>query len=198
MITKFPDLGFDLSLEKSKSQFSAYKSELDLPISQLLQIAKSANSVLRLGIDVGGGTGSFAAAMKARNVTVLTTTMNFNAPYSEAVAMRGLVPLHVPLQQRLPVFDGVVDLVRCGRAVNRWIPVTVMEFFFFDLDRILRGGGYLWLDRFFSKKVDLDNVYAPMIGKLGYKKVKWAVANKVDSKHGEVFLTALLQKPVAR
>ncbi|KAF8089101.1 hypothetical protein N665_0518s0027 [Sinapis alba] len=198
LTTKFPGLGFDLSLEKSKSQFSSYKSELDLPISQLFQIAKSASSVLRLGIDIGGGTGSFAAAMKARNVTLLTTTMNFNAPYSEAVALRGLVPLHVPLQQRIPVFDGVVDLVRCGRAVNRWIPVTVMEFFLFDLDRVLRGGGYLWLDRFFSKKVDLDNVYAPMIGKLGYKKVKWAVANKVDSKHGEVFLTALLQKPVAR
>ncbi|KAL0678899.1 hypothetical protein Bca4012_006880 [Brassica carinata] len=198
LATKFPGAGFDLSAEKSKSQFSAYKSELDLPITQLLQIAKSANSVLRLGIDVGGGTGSFAAAMKARNVTVVTTTMNFNAPYSEAVALRGLVPLHVPLQQRLPVFDGVVDLVRCGRAVNRWIPVTVMEFFLFDLDRVLRGGGYLWLDRFFSKKVDLENVYGPMIGKLGYKKVKWAVANKVDSKHGEVFLTALLQKPVAR
>ncbi|CAF1928766.1 unnamed protein product [Brassica napus] len=193
-----PRRRFDLSLDKSKSQFSSYKSELDLPISQLLQIAKTANSVLRLGIDVGGGTGSFAAAMKARNVTVLTTTMNFNAPYSEAVALRGLVPLHVPLQQRLPVFDGVVDLVRCGRAVNRWIPVTVMEFFLFDLDRVLIGGGYLWLDRFFSKKVDLENVYAPMIGKLGYKKVKWVVANKVDSKHGEVFLTALLQKPVAR
>ncbi|KAG2318966.1 hypothetical protein Bca4012_054810 [Brassica carinata] len=198
LATKFPGAGFDLSAERSKSQFSSYRSELDLPISQLLQIAKSANSAVRLGIDVGGGTGSFAAAMKARNVTVLTTTMNFNAPYSEAVALRGLVPLHVPLQQRIPVFEGVVDLVRCGRAVNRWIPVTVMEFFLFDLDRVLRGGGYLWLDRFFSKKVDLENVYAPMIGKLGYKKVKWAVANKVDSKHGEVFLTALLQKPVAR
>ncbi|XP_010538231.1 PREDICTED: uncharacterized protein LOC104812658 [Tarenaya hassleriana] len=201
LTSKFPDLGFDLSLEKSKSQFSSYKSELDLPISQLLQIAKSSNSVLRLGIDIGGGTGSFAAAMKARNVTVLTTTMNFNAPYSEAVALRGLVPVHVPLQQRLPIFDGVVDLVRCGRAVNRWIPVTVMEFFFFDVDRVLRGGGFLWLDRFFSKRVDLDKVYAPMIGKLGYKKVKWAVANKTDTsglKNGEVFLTALLQKPVSR
>lgn len=91
------------------------------------------------------------------------------------------------------MFDGVVDLVRCGRALNRWIPVTVMEFFLFDLDRVIFG----WTG-FFSKKVDLDNVYAPMIGKLGYKKVKWAVASKVDSKHGEVFLTALLQKPVAR
>lgn len=201
LTSKFPDLGFDLSLEKSKTQFSSYKSELDLPISQLLQIAKSSNSALRLGIDIGGGTGSFAAAMKTRNVTILTTTMNFNAPYSEAVALRGLVPLHVPLQQRLPVFDGVVDLVRCGRAVNRWIPVTVMEFFFFDVDRVLRGGGFLWLDRFFSKRVDLDKVYAPLIGKLGYKKVKWAVANKTDTsglKNGEVFLSALLQKPVSR
>ncbi|CAH8355507.1 unnamed protein product [Eruca vesicaria subsp. sativa] len=198
LAAKFPGLGFDLSVDKSVSQFSSYKTELDLPITQLLKIAKSANSVLRLGIDVGGGTGAFAAAMKARNVTVVTTTMNFNAPYSEAVALRGLVPLHVPLQQRMPVFDGVVDLVRCGRAVNRWIPVTVMEFLLFDLDRVLRGGGYLWLDRFFSKKVDLENVYGPMIGKLGYKKVKWAVASKVDSKHGEVFLTALLQKPVSR
>ncbi|KAL4331388.1 hypothetical protein AHAS_Ahas13G0495100 [Arachis hypogaea] len=108
--------------------------------------------------------------MKLRNVTVVTTTMSVGAPYSEAVALRGLVPLHVPLQQRLPVFDGVVDLVRCGRAVNRWIPVTMMEFLLFDVDRVLRGGGYLWIDRFFSKGVDLEKLYAPLIGKLGYKK----------------------------
>lgn len=37
------------------------------------------------------------------------------------------------------MFDGVVDLVRCGRALNRWIPVTVMEFFLFDLDRVIFG-----------------------------------------------------------
>ncbi|KAF5736300.1 hypothetical protein HS088_TW14G00440 [Tripterygium wilfordii] len=84
----------------------SFKTELDLPIPQLVQIAKSANSVLRLGIDIGGGTGTFAARMKEHNVTVLTTTMNFNAPYNEAVALRGLLPLHVPLQQRLPLFGG--------------------------------------------------------------------------------------------
>ena len=99
------------------------------------------------------------------------------------------------------MFDGVVDLVRCGRAVNRWIPVTMMEFLFFDVDRVLRGGGYLWLDRFFSKGVDLEKVYGPLIGKLGYKKVKWAIGNKTDAggiKNGEVYLTALLQKPLSR
>lgn len=184
-----------------KSRFLGYKSDLDLPISQLLDLAKASKSVLRLGLDIGGGTGTFAAQMKLQNVTVVTTTMNLGAPYSEAVALRGLVPLHVPLQQRLPVFDGVVDLVRCGHAVNRWIPLTAMEFLLFDVDRVLRGGGYFWLDHFFSKKLDLEKVYTPLIGKLGYKKVKWAVANKTDSsgvKNGEVYLTALLQKPVSK
>ncbi|KAJ6886213.1 hypothetical protein NC651_026789 [Populus alba x Populus x berolinensis] len=192
-----PSLGFDLNNEISK--FITYKTELDLPIPQLLQVAKSANSVIRLGIDIGGATGTFAARMKQYNVTVVTTTMNVNVPNNEVVAMRGLVPLHVPLQHRLPVFDGVVDLVRCGHAVNRWMPLTVMEFLFYDVDRVLRGGGYLWFDHFFSKRADLDKVFGPLIGKLRYKKVKWAVGNKTDSsglKNGEVYLTALLKKPV--
>ncbi|KAK9936707.1 hypothetical protein M0R45_013535 [Rubus argutus] len=142
-----------------------YKSELDLPIPQFFQIAKAANSVLRLGLDIGGGTGTFAARMKLYNVTVVTTTMNFGLPNNEAVALRGLVPLHVPLQQRFP-----------GGA---------------------EGGGYLWLDHFFCKGVDLDKVFGPLIGKLSYRRVKWATASK-NEKNGEVYLTALLQKPVSR
>ncbi|CAN1808518.1 Probable methyltransferase At1g29790 [Linum perenne] len=191
--------GFNIGSEIER--FMTYKTELDLPIPQLIQISSRAGSPIRLGLDIGGGTGTFAARMKQYNVTVLTTTMNFNVPNSEAVAMRGLVPIHAPLQQRLPVFDGVTDLVRCGRAVNRWIPTATMEFLLYDVDRVLRGGGYLWMDHFFSKAADLGKVYGPLIGKLGYKKVKWAVANKTDSgglKNGEVYLTALLQKPVSR
>ncbi|KAL3851451.1 hypothetical protein ACJIZ3_013333 [Penstemon smallii] len=191
-----PEMGFNMKVEKSR--FLDYKSDLDLPIPQFLQLAKSAKSVIRLGLDIGGGTGTFAAQMKLQNVTILTTTMNLGAPYNEAVAVRGLIPLHAPLQQRLPVFDGVVDLVRCGHAVNRWIPITAMEFLFFDVDRVLRGGGYFLIDHFFSKRSDLEKVFTPLIGKLGYKKVKWAVGNKSDAsglKNGEVYLTALLQKP---
>ncbi|XP_041023381.1 probable methyltransferase At1g29790 [Juglans microcarpa x Juglans regia] len=192
LVRSNPKLGFNLSGEATR--FMSYNDELDLPVLQLLHIAKAANSVLRLGIDVGGGTGTFAARMKLYNVTIVTTTMNLGAPYNEVVALRGLVPLHVPLQQRFPVFDGVVDLVRCGHAVNRWIPLTAMEFLLYDVDRVLRGGGYLLLDHFFSKGVDLDKLYAPLIGKLGYKKVKWATGNKANSKNAEVYLTALLQK----
>ncbi|KAL1323551.1 hypothetical protein AAHE18_13G024200 [Arachis hypogaea] len=166
-----PNLGFNHSSDSSK--FTTYKTDLDLPISQFFQIAKSAKSVIWLGLDVGGSTRSFAATMKLHNVTV----------------------------QRLPVFDGVVDLVRCGRAVNRCIPMTMMEFLLFDVDRILRGEGYLWIDRFFSKGVDLEKLYASLIGKLGCKKVKWATGNKADAsniKNAEVFLTALLQKLTSR
>ncbi|KAL8228822.1 hypothetical protein R6Q57_013722 [Mikania cordata] len=194
-----PDLGFDF--KKEKLNFLTYKSDLDLPISQLTDIVKKSKFVLRLALDIGGGTGTFAAQMKQENVTVITTTMSLGAPYNEAAALRGLVPLHLPLQQRLPVFDGVLDLVRCGHAVNRWIPVQALEFLLYDVDRVLRGGGFLWVDRFFSKEVDLDKVYGPLIGKLGYKKVKWAVGKKTDPsgvKNGEVYLTALLQKPVSR
>ncbi|XP_076955718.1 putative methyltransferase At1g29790 [Bidens hawaiensis] len=193
------DMGFDLNKEKSK--FLSYKTELDLPVSQLLDIAKQSKTVIRLALDIGGKTGTFAARMKQHNVTVITTTMNLGAPYNEVVALRGLVPLHMPLQQRLPVFDGVLDLVRCGHAVNRWIPVRALEFLLYDVDRVLRGGGLFWVDGFFSKGVDLDEVYRPLIWKLGYKKVKWAVAKKMDSSgvnNREVYLTALLQKPVSR
>nr|XP_043620604.1 probable methyltransferase At1g29790 [Erigeron canadensis] len=198
-LNKNPDLGFDLNKEKLK--FLSFKTDLDLPIVQFLEIARKVKSVVRLGLDIGGGTGTFSAQMKSQNVTIITTTMSIGAPYNEEVALRGLVPLHVPLQQRLPVFDGVLDLVRCGRAFNRWIPIQAMEFLLYDVDRVLRGGGFFWIDHFFSKSVDLDKVYGPLIGKLGYKKVKWAVGNKMDStgvKNSEVYLTALLQKPVSR
>lgn len=188
-------------MKVESTKFTTSKSDLDLTVSQFLQLAKSASSVIRLGLDVGAGTGTFAAKMKLHNVTVVSTTMNLGAPYNEVVALRGLVPLHVPLQQRFPIFDGVVDLVRCSHAVNRWIPIKAMEFLFYDVDRVLRGGGFLWLDHFFSKGVDLEMTYAPLIGNLGYKKVKWATGNKTDSsglKNGEVYLTALLQKPVVK
>ena len=37
---------------------------------------------------------------------------------------------------------------------------------------------YIWVDHFSSIGVDLEKVYVTLIGKLGYKKVKWAIGNK--------------------
>lgn len=55
------------------------------------------------------------------------------APYNEVAVARQLVLL----QQRLPVFDGAVDLVQCGQVVNRWIPLAAMEFLLRWSERIV-------------------------------------------------------------
>lgn len=190
-----PSLHFDLN--SSPTAFTSSKSALDLTLPQLFTIAKKS---VRTALDVGGGTAALAARLKSDyNVSVLTTTLNLGYPYNEAAALRGAVPLHLPLQQRFPLQDGAVDLVRTGHAVNRWIPADAMEFLMYDVDRVLRPGGWWWVDHFFCRAGDLERVYAPMMGRLGYRRIKWAVGNKTDAggiKYGEVYLTALLHKPV--
>ncbi|MQM22950.1 hypothetical protein Taro_056009, partial [Colocasia esculenta] len=192
-------LGFDMAAEAARF-LPPTRSNLDLTVPQLLRIAQDHSTPIRLALDVGGSSGTFAARMKLdAGVVVITTTMDLGAPYNKAAALRDLVPLHVPLQQRLPVHDAALDLVRCGHAVNRWIPAPAMEFLLYDADRVLRAGGLLWLDHFFCRPPDLDAVYTPMIGKLGYWTLKWTMGNKTDSsgvRNGEVYLTALLQKPI--
>ncbi|XP_031490123.1 probable methyltransferase At1g29790 [Nymphaea colorata] len=197
-LTRLGRPGFDLSIDSPKWMEQSDATGLTIPV--FFKYVQAANSgPIRLGLDIGGGTGTFAARMKERNVTVVSTTLDLGAPYNEVMALRGLVPLHLTMQQRFPLFDGMMDVVHCDRAVNRWIPVTTMEFLFFDIDRVLRGGGILWIDHFFCKAVDLNKVYAPLIGKLGYRRLKWVTGNKTDvggAKYGEVYLSAILQKPI--
>ncbi|XP_043687642.1 probable methyltransferase At1g29790 [Telopea speciosissima] len=135
------------------------KSELHLTIAQLMNIANSSTSALSLPFDIQAGTRTSASRMKLHNITVLSTTMNLGATNSKVSALRGLFPLHVPLQQHLPVFDGFFDIVRCGHAVKCCIPITTMEFLFYDVHRVLRPGGYFWLNHFFIKEVDLEKTY---------------------------------------
>ncbi|KAG8092683.1 hypothetical protein GUJ93_ZPchr0012g21401 [Zizania palustris] len=197
-------LGFDVA-RREAGRFLRAEGPLDLTVAQLLRLASlSRAGPIRLGLDIGGGTGTLAARLKqAANATVLTTTMDLGAPYSEAAAARGVVPVHAPLQQRFPLGDGTMDVVRAGHAVNRWIPEAALEFLWYDADRVLRPGGLLWVDHFWCRRADLSAVYAPMLRRLGYKTVKWAVADKTSTaaaaaaggKHDEVYLTALLQKP---
>ncbi|XP_040377464.1 probable methyltransferase At1g29790 [Oryza brachyantha] len=198
-----PSLGFDMA-HREAARFLRAEGPLDLTVAQLLRLASlSRAGPIRLGLDVGGGTGTLAARLKrAANATVLTTTMDLGAPYSEAAAARGVVPVHAPLQQRFPVGDATMDLVRTGHAVNRWIPEAALEFLWYDADRVLRPRGLLWVDHFWCRRADLAAVYAPMLRRLGYKTVKWAVGDKstpaaaaAGGKHDEVYLTALLQKP---
>ncbi|KAK3157261.1 hypothetical protein QOZ80_2AG0118460 [Eleusine coracana subsp. coracana] len=194
-------LGFDVARTEA-ARFLRARGPLDLTAPQLLRLASLGRAgPIRLGLDIGGGTGTLAARLKKlANATVVTTTMNLGAPYSEAAAARGVVPLHAPLQQRFPVGDGTMDVVRAGHAVNRWIPEAALEFLWYDADRALRPGGLLWVDHFWCRRADLEGVYAAMLRRLGYKTIKWAVGDKTVAAGGnrakdEVYLTALLQKP---
>lgn len=148
---------------------------------------------IRIGLDFSPGTGTFAALLQARNVTIVTATLNLGAPFNEMIALRGLVPLHVSVNQRLPFFDNTLDIVHSTLFLDGWIEMELMEFVVFDWDRILRPGGILWIDRFFCSNEDIEG-YLGVFRKLGYKKHVWIVKPKLDKRGGEVFFSAVLEK----
>ncbi|XP_077218709.1 S-adenosyl-L-methionine-dependent methyltransferase [Tasmannia lanceolata] len=146
---------------------------------------------IRIGLDFGVGTGTFAARMRERNVTIISTALNLGAPFSEMIALRGLVPLYVTINQRLPFFDNTLDMIHTSGFLDGWIDLQLMDFILFDWDRVLRPGGLLWIDRFFCSRKDLDD-YMYMFLQFRYKKHKWVISAKSKD---EVFLSALLEKP---
>ncbi|XP_010546711.1 PREDICTED: uncharacterized protein LOC104818707 [Tarenaya hassleriana] len=146
---------------------------------------------IRIGLDYGVGTGTFAARMREKNVTIVTTALNLGAPFNEMIALRGLIPLYASLNQRLPFFDNTMDMIHTTGLMDGWIDLLLMDFILYDWDRVLRPGGLLWIDRFFCNKTDLDD-YMYMFLQFRYKKHKWAIAQKSKD---EVYLSALLEKP---
>ncbi|KAK4378941.1 hypothetical protein RND71_000803 [Anisodus tanguticus] len=66
---------------------------------------------MRIGLDYGIGTGTFSARMREQNVTIISTALNLGAPFSETIALRGLIPLYVTLNQRLPFFDNTAGFM---------------------------------------------------------------------------------------
>jgi SAM-dependent methyltransferase len=99
---------------------------------------------VRVGLDIGGGTGTFAARMEERGVTVATTTLDHGAPLGAFVASGGLVQLHLgAVARRLPFFDGTLDIVHSMHALGNWIPgeVVPVEAELYDIYRVLRAGG---------------------------------------------------------
>ncbi|CAI0382785.1 unnamed protein product [Linum tenue] len=152
---------------------------------------------IRIGFDIGGGSGTFAARMAERNVTVITNTLNVDAPFSEFISSRGLFPLYLSLDHRFPFYDNVFDLVHASSGLDVGSKVEKLEFLMFDIDRVLRPGGLFWLDNFYCANDEKKGVLTRLIERFGYKKLKWVVGEKVDAASGrsEVYLSAVLQKP---
>ncbi|XP_042425477.1 probable methyltransferase At1g29790 [Zingiber officinale] len=174
--------------EKEKLRWVSNVSLADFLIADVLAVKPGE---IRIGLDVSVGTGSFAARMREWNVTIVSTSLNLGAPFSETIALRGLIPLYVTLNQRLPFFDNTMDLIHSSVFLDGWIDLQLLDFILFDWDRVLRPGGLLWLDKFFCSRKDLDD-YIYMFLQFRYKKHKWVISFKSKD---EVYLSALLEKP---
>ncbi|KAL8166374.1 hypothetical protein V2J09_007873 [Rumex salicifolius] len=173
--SKNPKRGFTkcancFEMDKEKLKWVINTSDpVDIMIKDVLAIKPGE---IRIGLDYGVGTGTFAARMIERNVSIVSTALNLGAPFNEMIALRGLIPLYITPNQRLPFFDNTMDLIHTNAFLDGWIDFLLLDFVLFDWDRVLRPGGLLWIDR--------------------YKKHRWAIAPKSKD---EVYLSAVLEKP---
>lgn len=186
---------FDLD-GREKGRWLRSYGELDYAIDEIL--GTKSPGTIRIGLDIGGGTGTFAARMRERNVTIVTSTMNFDGPFNNFIASRGLVPVHISIAHRLPFFDSTLDMVHSMHVLSNWIPDIVLEFALYDIYRVLRPGGIFWLDHFFCRGAQLNATYVPMFERIGFHKLRWNAGRKLDKgiKKDEWYLSALLEKPM--
>ncbi|EXB94292.1 hypothetical protein L484_002004 [Morus notabilis] len=77
-----------------------------------------------------------------------------------------------------------------------WIPTTLLHLLVLDIYRVLRPGGFFWLDHFFCAGDQLEEIYAPLFQSVGFNKLQWVVGRKLDRgpELREMYLSALLEK----
>ncbi|KAL0384682.1 UNVERIFIED_CONTAM: hypothetical protein Sradi_2862500 [Sesamum radiatum] len=185
------------SLWKGKIRWLFDNGGLDYGIDQVL--AMKPRGTIRIGLDIGGGSGTFAARMKEKNVTIVTTSMNFDGPFNSFIASRGLIPMHVSVSQRFPFFENTLDIVHSMHVLSNWIPDAMLEFTLYDIYRVLRPGGLFWLDRFFCFGSQLNATYVPMFDRVGFRKLRWNTGMKLDRgiDKNEWYFSAVLEKPMS-
>ncbi|KAL4569212.1 hypothetical protein LXL04_024847 [Taraxacum kok-saghyz] len=188
---------FDLG-GREKTRWVKGKNGIEFTIDEVLAVKKK--GMIRIGLDIGGGVGTFAVRMRERNVTIITTSMNLNGPFNNFIASRGVLAMYISVSQRLPFFDNTLDIVHSMHVLSNWIPTTLLHFLLFDVYRVLRPGGLFWLDHFFCVEEELEGVYIPLLESVGFNKVKWVVRKKVDRGPDlrEMYLSALLEKPLIK
>ncbi|KAL0323177.1 UNVERIFIED_CONTAM: hypothetical protein Sangu_1937000 [Sesamum angustifolium] len=164
---------FDIVHGYETQKYVKARSKNDFLIDDVLAMGSGGT---RIGFDIGGGSGTFAARMAERN---------------------GTFPLYLSLDQRFPFYDNVYDLVHAANGLDVGGRPEKLEFLMFDIDRVLRAGGLLWLDNFYCSTDDKKRALTRLIERFGYKKLKWVVGERVNgSGKSEVYLSAVLQKPV--
>lgn len=92
-------------------------------------------------------TGTFAAMMRERNVTIVSATLN-EAPFNEVIALRGLFPLYVLIGSRIPFFDNTLDIVCSTLILDGWDRNTIFSAFWLEQNSSTAGtslGGSFFL-----------------------------------------------------
>ena len=186
---------FDLE-GKEKSRWLFDNGGLEFGGDQVLAMKPA--GTIRIGLDIGGGTATFAARMWERNVTTITSTLNLDGPFNNFIASRGLIPMHLTISQRLPFFENTLDIVHSMHVMGNWIPDTMLEFALYDIYRVLRPGGLLWLDHFFCFGSQLNKTYTPMFDRIGFNRLRWHAGMKIDRgiHKNQWYISALLEKPI--
>ncbi|CAI7736836.1 unnamed protein product [Closterium sp. NIES-54] len=164
---------------------------------------------IRVGVDIGGGTGNFAALMADRGVTVVTTASNHGAPVMEVLAHRALPALHLPPTARLPLSDSSLDLIHCAFWPSILAHPPAVESVLYDWDRVLRPGGLMWLEMVpFSRPLIRKILAVAEVAQ--WKKLKWAKVAAGGERsgvggsgggggdHGPWLLNVLFEKPMKR
>lgn len=186
---------FDLQ-GREKRRWLVDDGGLSYSIDQVLKTKPG--GTIRVGLDIGGGSGTFAARMRERNVTIVTSSMNLDGPFNSFIASRGLIPIHITVSQRLPFFENTLDIVHSMHVLSNWIPDAMLELALYDIYRVLRPGGIFWLDHFFCAGPQLNATYIPMFDQIGFNKLKWNTGLKLDRgfDKNEWYISALLEKPI--
>ncbi|KAK9924865.1 hypothetical protein M0R45_033212 [Rubus argutus] len=187
---------------KCSSCFNISQRGWDIPTNESLSAEFTIAEVLglkpeeiRIGLDFSPTTGTFAAMMREKNVTIASSTLNLGAPFNEVIALRGLLPLYTSIGSRLPFFDNTLDIIHSTLFLDGWIGAELLQFVLFDWDRVLRPKGLLWIDRFFCHK-EAMKLYLQEFNRLGYKPLLWRVVPKNDKLGDELFFSAVLEKPI--
>lgn len=187
----------DLQSNDDNTRWVSDDRGLEFRIDQVL--ATKPKGTIRIGLDItnGSGTGTFAARMMEKNVTIVTSALNIEGPYNSLIASRGLVPIHISISQRLPFFENTLDIVHSNvNGIGNWMRESTLEFMVYDIYRVLRPGGLFWLDHFFCFRSQVKKTYSLLLGQVGFKRLRWhAGLNLGGRRNNEWYISALLEKP---
>lgn len=191
---KSPNVTGLLDLQgKEKMRWIYDNGRLDFGIDEVLRMKPE--GMIRIGLDIGSGKGTFAARMQERNVTVVTSAMNLDG----FVASKGLIAMQVSVSQRLPFFENMLDIVHSMDVLSYRIPDAMLEFVLYDVHRVLKPGGLFWIDNFLCLESQVNVTYVPMLEKVRFKKLRWFASAKFGSRKQRTeryYFSALLEKPM--